>query len=118
MTWARLPDHYARLHVPGRHGTVPAVDPETFDPGGRFRERIAASLAQDPMPTLEALAANLGVDVDDVVHYALHRWAAAGSEALLSGPPELLDDLRRAAADGDLERVRGIVSALLAAFSA
>jgi hypothetical protein len=93
------------------------VNPETFDPGGRFRAEIAASLAQDPMPTLRTLASNLGVPVEDVVHYALHRWASAGSEALLSGPPEVLTRLRDAAEAGDIETVRGIVAFLIAGWS-
>jgi len=92
------------------------MDPETFDPDGRFRSAIAASLAADPMPTFERLAANLGLPVGDVVHYALFRWAAAGSEALLSAPPEVFAELSRAADDGDLARVRGIVSFLLAGY--
>ena len=94
------------------------VDPETFDPDGRFRAAIAASLVADPMPTFAQLAANLGVPVEDVVHYALYRWAAAGSEALLSGPPEVFDELAAAAEAGDVERVRGIVAFLRAGFSA
>jgi hypothetical protein len=89
-------------------------DPETFDPGGRFRSAIAASLVADPMPTFRTLAGRLGVPVDDVVHYALYRWAAAGSEALLSGPPEVFAELRAAAEAGDVERVRGIVAFLVA----
>lgn len=93
------------------------MDPETFDPDGRFRAAVAASLAADPMPTFTELARNLGVAVDDVVHYALYRWSAAGSEALMSGPPEVLADLADAADQGDLERVRGIVAFLLAGFS-
>ena len=92
------------------------MDPETFDPDGRFRAAVAASLAADPMPTFTRLAANAGVPVEDVVHYALFRWASAGSEALMSGPPEVFADLARAADDGDLERVRGIVRFLLAGF--
>jgi hypothetical protein len=87
---------------------------DDFDPGGRFRAQVAASLASDPMPTFRTLAARLGVPVDDVVHYALHRWAAAGSEALLAGPPEALVELARAAEAGDLQRVRGIAGFLLA----
>lgn len=94
------------------------MDPETFDPDGRFRAAIAASLAADPMPTFAELATNLGVPVEDVVHYALYRWAAAGSEALLSGPPEVFAQLAEAAEIGDLERVRGIVAFLLAGFTA
>lgn len=89
------------------------MDPETFDPDARFRAAVAASLAADPMPTFTQLAANLGVPVEDVVHYALVRWASAGSEALMSAPPEVFADLARAADNGDLERVRGIVAFLL-----
>lgn len=92
------------------------MDPQTFDPDGRFRAAVSASLAADPMPTFTQLAANLGVPVEDVVHYALFRWASAGSEALMSGPPEVFADLARAAEDSDLERVRGIVRFLLAGF--
>ncbi len=92
------------------------ADPDAFDPGGRFRAAVAASLAADPMPTFTRLAANLGVPVEHVVHYALFRWASAGSEALLSGPPEVLAELGRAADAGDLERVRGIAGFLLAGF--
>lgn len=92
------------------------MDPETFDPGGAFRAAVAASRAADPMPTFHRLAGNLGIPVDDVVHYALHRWAAAGSEALMAGPPEVLADLARAADAGDLERVRGIAAFLMAGF--
>ena len=92
------------------------MDPETFDPDGRFRAAVSASLAADPMPTFTQLAANLGVPVEDVIHYALFRWASAGSEALMSGPPEVFADLARAADDGDMERVRGIVRFLLAGF--
>ncbi len=92
------------------------MDPETFDPQGRFRAAVSASLAADPMPTFTQLAANLGVPVADVVHHALVRWASAGSEALLAGPPQVFADLARAADHGDLERVRGIVGFLVAGF--
>lgn len=90
------------------------TDPETFDPGGRFRAEVAASRLVDPLPGLHVLADELGVPVDDVVHHALVRWSSAGSEALLAAPPEMLVALRDAADAGDLERVRGIVHALLA----
>lgn len=90
------------------------VDPDSFDPGGRFRAEIAASLLEDPMPTFRTLAGHLGVPVEHVVHYALRRWAAAGSEALLSGPPAVLVELGEAAEAGDLGKVRAIASFLLA----
>ena len=89
-------------------------DPETFDPGGRFRAEVAASRMVDPMPGIRVLADELGVPVDDVVHHALVRWSSAGSEALLAAPPEMLTALREAADAGDVDRVRGIVDALLA----
>jgi hypothetical protein len=89
-------------------------DPETFDPGGRFRAEVAASRMVDPMPGLRVLAGELGVPVDDVIHHALVRWSSAGAEALMAAPPEMLVALRDAADAGDVDRVRGIVAALLA----
>jgi hypothetical protein len=94
------------------------VDPERFDPDGRFRAQVAASLAQDPLPTFRRLAEQLGLPADQVIHYALCRWAAAGSEALLCGPPEVLLRLREAADAGDLAQVRGIAAFLLAGYGA
>ena len=88
-------------------------DPETFDPGGRFRAEVAASRLTDPMPGIEVLAGELGLPVDDVVHHALVRWSSAGAEALMAAPPEMLVALRDAADAGDVDRVRGIVDALL-----
>lgn len=89
-------------------------DPETFDPGGRFRAEVSASQVLDPMPGLGELAVQLGLPVDQVVHHALVRWSSAGSEALLAAPPQMLVALRNAADTGDMARVRGIVDALLA----
>ncbi len=94
------------------------VDPETFDPGGAFRDEVRASRLVDPLPGLEVLAGNLGLPVDDVVHHALVRWSSAGSEALLAAPPEMLVALRDAAEAGDVQRVRGIAQALLAGWDA
>ena len=89
------------------------TDPDQFDPGGRFRAEVAASRLVDPMPGIDVLAANLGVPVDDVVHHALVQWSSAGAEALMAAPPEMLVALRDAADAGDVDRVRGIVDALL-----
>ena len=72
----------------------------------------------DPMPGIQVLADELGVPVDDVVHHALVRWSSAGSEALRAAPPEMLVALRGAAEAGDIDRVRGIVDALLAGWDA
>ncbi len=89
-------------------------DPDTFDPGRRFRAEVEASRLLDPMPGLNVLADALGIPVGDVVHHVLVRWSGAGSEALLAAPPEMLAMLRDATTGGDLERARGIVDALLA----
>ncbi len=94
------------------------ADPETFDPGGRFRAEVAASQLVDPLPGLGVLADSLGIPVDQVVHHALVRWSSAGAEALLAAPPEMLIALRDAAAGDDVERVRGITEALLAGWDA
>ncbi len=93
-------------------------DPETFDPGGRFRSEVAASRLVDPLPGLEALARSLDVPVGDVVNHALVRWSSAGAEALLAAPPDMLVALRDAADAGDVDRVRGIVAALLSGWDA
>jgi hypothetical protein len=93
-------------------------DPETFDPGGRFRSEVAASRLVDPLPGLEVLARSLSVPLDDVVHHALVRWSSAGAEALLAAPPAMLVALRDAADEGDVTRVRGIVATLLAGWDA
>jgi len=89
-------------------------DPDSFDPGGAFRAEVRDSQLLDPMPGLSALAKSLGVPVEQVVHHALVRWSAAGSEALLASPPDLLVALRDATNAGDAGRVSGIVDALLA----
>lgn len=94
------------------------ADPETFDPGGAFRAEVAASQLVDPLPGLQVLADSLGVPVDHVVHHALVRWSSAGAEALLAAPPEMLAALRDAADAGDVQRVQGIVDALLAGWDA
>jgi hypothetical protein len=93
-------------------------DPDTFDPGGAFRAELRDSQLLDPIPGLTALAESLGVPPEQVVHHALVRWSAAGSEALLASPPDLLVALRDAADAGDAARVRGIVDALLAGWDA
>lgn len=93
-------------------------DPDAFDPGGAFRAAVEASLSADPRPTFERLAENLGIPVEDVIHYALHRWASAGAEALMSVRPQMLRELDAAAERGDLDAVRGLVGMILAGLTA
>lgn len=79
-----------------------------------FREAVAASRLVEWRPTFENLSATTGVEVDDLVHHALVRWAAAGSEALLKVDSLVLEDLAGAVAREDWASVAGIVSWLRA----
>ena len=63
----------------------------------------------DPMPTFRALSEQTGVPVDTLVHFALVRWASAGSEALMAVEPRVLRDLIAARAREDWSAVAGIV---------
>ena len=74
-----------------------------------FARRVELSRAVDPMPTFARLSENTGVPVDDLVHHALVRWAAAGSEALMAVEPQVLRELIEARRLEDWERVGGIV---------
>lgn len=75
----------------------------------RFAEEVAAAKAQDPMPTFANLSAATGVPVEDLVHYALMRWAAAGSEMLMATEPQVLRQLVEARRREDWDAVAGIV---------
>jgi hypothetical protein len=79
-----------------------------------FASEVVKAKAQDPMPTFVALAESTGIPVDDLVHYALVRWAAAGSELLMAVEPQALRDLVVAREEEDWERVAGIVDWLAA----
>ena len=79
-----------------------------------FADTVATSRLQDPMPTFERLSAATGVPVNDLVHHALVRWAAAGSEALMAVEPHALADLVDARRREDWDAVAGIVDWLSA----
>jgi hypothetical protein len=79
-----------------------------------FADAVAASRLQDPLPTFERLSANTGVPVDDLIHHALVRWVAAGSEALMSLEPRVLQDLVEARDREDWAAVAGIIDWLRA----
>lgn len=82
-----------------------AVPPEH----AQFAADVAASRAVDPLPTFRALSEATGVPVDDLVHHALVRWAAAGGEALMAVEPAVLRDLVEARRREDWDAVGGIV---------
>lgn len=52
--------------------------------------------------------------MEDLVHHALARWAAAGSELLIAVEPQVLCDLIEAKDREDWGRVEGIVDWLAA----
>jgi hypothetical protein len=67
------------------------------------------STVADPMPTFRNLSKNTGIPVDQLVHYALVRWASAGAEALMAIAPEALAQLIEARRNEDWEKVGGII---------
>lgn len=79
-----------------------------------FAADVAAARVQEWRPTFERLSENTGVPFDDLVHFALVRWVAAGSEALLSVEPQALRDLFAARDREDWDAVAGIVDWLRA----
>jgi len=78
--------------------------PPDPDPHAAFREDVAERNRLDPMPAFEGLSQLTGVAVDDLVRYALVRWASEGAESLLwAGPTalrRLLDVVEAAEAQG------------------
>lgn len=74
-----------------------------------FRQAVRDSSLQDPLPTLENLAREVGLTVDQVVHHALVRWVAAGSEALMTLDSLAFGDLIAARKRQDWNAVAGII---------
>jgi hypothetical protein len=74
-----------------------------------FAATVEASKVLDPLPTFRRLSEETGIPVDDLVHHALVRWVSAGSEALMSMEPRVLDDLAEARRREDWTAVAGII---------
>ena len=72
------------------------------------------SKLQDPRPTFENLSNETGIPVEDLMHHALARWAAAGSEALMATDPQVLQELKSARDREDWVAVAGLVDWLVA----
>lgn len=79
-----------------------------------FARTVAAAKQQDPHPTFVALSTATGIPADALIHYALVRWSAAGSEALMAIEPQALRDLAEARRREDWDAVAGIVDWLVA----
>jgi hypothetical protein len=74
-----------------------------------FARRTRDALSVDPMPTFLALSENTGVPVDELVHFALVRWASAGAEALMAIEPRVLAELVEARRREDWPAVAGMI---------
>jgi N-glycosylase/DNA lyase len=79
-----------------------------------FAEVVEASKLQDPRATFDALSKETGIPVDDLIHHALTRWAAAGSEALMATSPQVLRQLKEARDREDWDAVAGLIDWLAA----
>lgn len=77
------------------------------DPHANFRAEVACYTAADPMPTLNNLSSLTGVPVDQLIRYVLVKYAASGSDALLSLDPivfrQMRDQIAKAEAAGSEE---------------
>lgn len=79
-----------------------------------FARTVAAAKAQDPLPTFAVLSKTTGIPADDLIHFALVRWVAGGSELLMSMEPQALRDLVAAREREDWDAVAGIIDWLAA----
>lgn len=86
---------------------------EPEDRDANFKAAVAEWTVQDPLPTFRTLSANTGIPLGALVRYALVRWAAEGSEALLYLGPRNVERLWRVVADAE---EAGTDEARLAAF--
>ena len=78
-----------------------------------YAEAVEESAAVDPYPTLEGLSRNSGVPIDQIKHHILVEWATSYASARMAASPLALRQLKAAAEDGDLEKVKGITSWLI-----
>jgi hypothetical protein len=74
------------------------------DRHANFKADVACYTAADPLPTLENLSKGTGIPVGCLVRYVLVKYAASGSDALLSMGPivfgQMQAHVRRAEEDG------------------
>ena len=75
------------------------------DPDANFKAEVALYSRLDPLPTIEALSANLGLPAGAVCRSVLARWTSEGSAGLLELGPSMVRRLwavcERAEAAGD-----------------
>jgi dihydrofolate synthase / folylpolyglutamate synthase len=81
------------------------LDPgKSEDPHANFKAEVACYTAADPMPTLENLSRLTGIPAERLIRYVLVKYAASGTDALLSMDPivfrQMRDQVRRAEEEG------------------
>jgi hypothetical protein len=86
------------------------------DADQNFRDAVRAARLVDPSSTFRNLAANTGLQYEEVVHYALVRYASSGGEALLAFQPQALGELIAARKREDWKKVAAIIDWLEAGF--
>jgi len=76
----------------------------TADPHANFKAEVECYTAADPMPTIENLSRLTGIPAERLIRYVLVKYAASGSDAVLSMDPivfrQMRDQIDRAEADG------------------
>jgi hypothetical protein len=91
------------------------------DPDAGFKADVALSRLVDPLPTIEALGANIDVPAGAIARHVLARWAQAGSEGLLAIGPTVVDRMWAVCAEAEAagtdaarleayESLRGLIS--------
>ena len=99
------------------------------DPDANFKREVAEYSRADPLETLHGLAARTGIPVGALARYALVKWSAEGSEALLALGPRTVARMQRVIAEAEdvdtpearldaYEALRAIVSWLAAPLGA
>ena len=83
------------------------------DPDANFKREVAELSKADPLSTLDTLSANTGIPVGALARYALVKWTAEGSEALLALGPRTV---RRMLAQVEQAEAAGTDEARLAAY--
>lgn len=80
---------------------------EEDDPHANFKEEVSLYSVIDPLPTLQNLSKDTGIPVPALVRYILVKYAASGSEAILTMTPyalrQMQDHIDKAEAVGSTE---------------
>ncbi len=73
------------------------------DPHANFRAEVACYTAADPMPTLRNLSTLTAVPLRELIRYVLVKYAASGTDALLSLDPIVFRQMKEHVARAETE---------------